>query len=355
MDLVLSIFPDELHAWYAPGTIERLIEEFESLVKRRVDLYNPNSSQFTFEILIQRSSDAGYNPYDLTIDKSEWKALFEPRMEQILAVLEKQYHQCGSQGVNIDIIIMSGEYSQNTEVRRAINWWIDKNWPDDKPQLAFTNDRTAAAVAIGALFRALDRSNGPGRFLRAGFGIVRGIPAPDEDADEREYPKYHPEFKFFCPENDVKLEKGKDGLWYSFGTIDWVLPKNTPLPPSAKFGPFPSKHVFDSLDTDWAFKESLYTTAKVLESGWPFDHGNNAEAEWYCDLKVDVNFLKRYSHKFLVGDHFEIDLDLYFTVGAEFHHQLTFEVGCDRYGLPAGLIKEKQQVMLQPFFEPSTA
>ncbi|KAF2133696.1 hypothetical protein P153DRAFT_392360 [Dothidotthia symphoricarpi CBS 119687] len=352
-DLVDEIFPNS-SAWYAPGTIQRLVENFESSVKRRIDFRDVESSNFNFEILIRRSIDSGFNPYTLTINEPEWRALFAPRMQQIVAVLQKQYDQCRTKNINIDTIIMSGEYSQNAEVRRAVLSWMDGIWPDEQPKLAFTNERTAAAVAIGALFRALDRSNGPGRFLRAGFGIVRSIPAPDDDPHERCYPKDHPDFKFFSPSNNIQLKKGKDGLWYSFGTIAWVLPKDTPLPSSARFGPYPSKHVFNTLGEDWKFTETLYTTASVLESNWPFDHKNNEQAKWYCDLEVTINFLKQYSDKFEVEGRYEIDMDIYFTIGAEFHHQLTFEMGCDRYDLPPNLIKEKQHVMLQPFFQHST-
>jgi hypothetical protein len=246
------------------GSLGKLLHDFEHRIRRGVDVFKPNVVRNSFTVnLHEPSTPCGpFYQQELHITADEYRDIFEPCIQDACAVIEDQFDKAKLGNFKIDALIVSGEFSRSQPLQDAINGAIDL-WQERSVDPTYTNDRTAAAVAIGAVFRALNKAHGPGCFLRTGFGILQHLQAPlgiNDVPGPDTFAATDPQNARFSARNGIQLSRLANQYCYSKDVINWLLRKGMHLPAGSQFGPFDQMMTWTSTVEDWTLAYIFYTT-----------------------------------------------------------------------------------------------
>ncbi|KAJ4186909.1 hypothetical protein NW755_007642 [Fusarium falciforme] len=132
------------------------------------------------------------------------------------------------------------------------------------------------AVSKGAILRALDKKNGPARFARSSYGLLRSEPWGDHI--EHSGQGY-----------SVNRTTGDDFIMH---TIYWVLKKGDKIGPNwVSEKPLETVHYIEYGDP-LICCEIIYVSDTATESHYRLTHKKNKGAQKAGTLEVDFTFLK---------------------------------------------------------------
>ncbi|KAL2141237.1 hypothetical protein VTI28DRAFT_2650 [Corynascus sepedonium] len=262
------------------GSIERIMfKDFEYRIKRTFNCYAPkNKLAFDFPGL-RPDPGKGFSTGTLNIPASELQKIFLHRMDGIKAIMEEQIDKALEKDVKVHKVILIGGFAGSVSLRKYLSdrlkaFCQQKNCP--VPTLLHPPS-SATAVARGAVLRAFNKEQGPRRYARSSYGILR-------TEIWEEFPEHKEAKVAYDPH---------DGLPYVFNTIDWVLKLGHEVEPVWTCAPFLSSHTFDCWPVrPLICREVLYVSDRSRDSHYQLSHPKNAGAERVGEIVVDFTFLR---------------------------------------------------------------
>ncbi|KAL6365550.1 hypothetical protein LRP88_01547 [Fusarium phalaenopsidis] len=132
------------------------------------------------------------------------------------------------------------------------------------------------AVSQGAILRALDKKNGPARFARSSYGLLRSEPWGDHIEHSRQ---------------NYSVNRAT-GEHYILKTIYWVLKKGDKIGPNwVSEKPLETVHLIEYGDPLICCEE-IWVSDTATESHYRFTYKKNKGAQKAGTLEADFNFLK---------------------------------------------------------------
>ncbi|KAI3339160.1 hypothetical protein F4824DRAFT_456252 [Ustulina deusta] len=260
------------------GIVESIMmNEFEYKTKRQFDIYDEQKMYETYYCAnLEDNEDKGFWESCIVVRHDQIEAIFTPCLKQIAEIMEGQIESARAKGIRVDKVILVGGFAGSPSLRGylerhlrmlSIRIGFDVDW--------VVRENKVAAVASGAVLRALNKDNGPRRLLRSSYGIRR-----DEPHDRRLHGKSAKPYR-----------DPIDGLMY-MRTIDWVLQRTTVLLPIWKCDPFLCIHTFKEDETLFICQECLYVSDTATKSHLSLRSPRNRKAEQVGTIIVDFTFLR---------------------------------------------------------------
>ncbi|OTB01781.1 hypothetical protein M426DRAFT_265487 [Hypoxylon sp. CI-4A] len=262
------------------GIIENIIiNEFEYKTKRRFDIYDKQKMQETYYLAgLENDRRKGFWDSCIIVPHKQIEDIFLTCLTQIAAIMEAQIEMARAKGVFVDKVVLVGGFAGSPSLREYLIRHLDSL----SDRLGFDIELVArqnkiAAVASGAVLRALNKENGPKRILRSSYGIRRDEP--------HHIQKQHGTAKPF--------RDPVDGLLY-VRTIDWVLKRDdkNALEPNQICQPFICDHTFRVNEPRFLCQEYLYVSDSATESHYSINSPRNRKAEEIGRIVVDFTFLR---------------------------------------------------------------
>ncbi|KAI0813764.1 hypothetical protein GGR55DRAFT_635774 [Xylaria sp. FL0064] len=259
------------------GIVEHIMmNEFEYKTKRQFDIYDTQKMNERYYCAnLQDNHSRGFYDSNIYVRHDQIKAIFTPCLEQIARIMEGQIEAARQIGVCVDKVVPVGGFAGSPSLRG----YLERHLRTLSSRIGFeiefiVRQNNVAAVASGAVLRALNKNNGPKRSIRSSYGIRR---------DEHYDPKFHKSAK---PYRDPV-----DGLMY-VRTIDWVLQQNTELHPVWRCEPFLCEHAFREDEEKFLCQEYLYVSDNATQSHLSLKSPQNRKAEEVGRITVDFTFLR---------------------------------------------------------------
>ncbi|KAJ4321515.1 hypothetical protein N0V84_005318 [Fusarium piperis] len=283
------------------GIVENLMSTIETNHKRYWDIYRPKSklSLFVSGNLTPGKGLKGNCVHipgqvrslflvvcslKLTVCRKAIEAMYLKLFVQIGDILENQVIPARNYGYNVNRVILMGGFAGSPSLQKWLKRFLDRlrkdhglrpielYIPEDKERRMAVN-----AVSQGAVLRALDKKNGPERFARSSYGILRSEPW----GEYKEHSGQH------CY---VDRNTGDDYVWH---TIYWVLKKGDSIGSNwVSKEPLESIHHIE-YGHPLVCKEVIYVSDTATESHYQVKHKKNNGAQIAGTLVVDFSFLQQ--------------------------------------------------------------
>ncbi|XXG98242.1 peptide transporter ptr2 [Hypoxylon texense] len=162
------------------GIIEDIIiNKFEYITKRQFDLYDDLRVHERYYCAnLEDDADKGFWDSEIIVNHDEMRDIFIPCLENIAAIMEDQIVLAMGKGVHVDQVILVGGFAGSP----SLHGYLERHLATLSNRLGFdvelfrprnnANSRVTA-VASGAVLRALNKENGPGRQIQCSYGIRR--------------------------------------------------------------------------------------------------------------------------------------------------------------------------------------
>lgn len=187
------------------------VQEFEN-IKKTINILDKKA---VFEPVfihgLQEDSNNGCRRNRLDITWKEMYKIFKPCISGVADLMTDQLNEAKRRSVNIQTVILIGGFGESPSLKNHLERVLrtERNLQNQSIDLMRPN-YVESAVARGAVLRALRKENGPERFLRSSYGILRTVPYDYTNSKHR---------KFRVERSSV------DGELYVVQTIEWVLEK----------------------------------------------------------------------------------------------------------------------------------
>ncbi|RSL69654.1 hypothetical protein CEP54_002134 [Fusarium duplospermum] len=216
--------------------------------------------------------------------KKDIEAMFLKLFEQIGDILENQIIPARNYGYNVDRVILMGGFAGSPSLEKWLEKFLEnlcksrglrpiKLWRLEEEERRMAVN----AVSQGAILRALDKKNGPARFARSSYGLLRSEPWGNHI--EHSGQKY-----------SVDRVTGDDFL---MNTVLWVLKKGDKIGPNWVSGkPLETVHYIE-VGNPLICREVIYVSDTATESHYQLKHKKNKGAQKAGTIEVDFSFLQR--------------------------------------------------------------
>ncbi|KAJ2979435.1 hypothetical protein NUW58_g7200 [Xylaria curta] len=210
--MLLERLKSEDYLEHGRVTLEGIVEnimmnEFEYKTKRQFDIYDKQKMHETYYCAgLGDDEDKGFWDSLIIVRHDQMKAIFMPVLEKIAEVLDVQIESARQKGIYVNKVILVGGFAGSPSLRGYLKrrlQTIERGLPIGIEIEWVVRENRVAAVASGAVLRALNKDNGPRRLIRSSYGI------------RRDEPKYR-------GSNRGAFRDPADGLWYK-RTIYWIL------------------------------------------------------------------------------------------------------------------------------------
>ncbi|KAH7235111.1 hypothetical protein B0J15DRAFT_407355 [Fusarium solani] len=210
-------------------------------------------------------------------------AMFLRLFVQIGDILENQIIPASNYGYNVDKVILMGGFAGSPSLQKWLENFLEGLCESHglRPIKLFRleeQERRMAvnAVSQGAILRALDKKNGPARFARSSYGLLRSEPWGDHIEHSGQ---------------NYSVNRAT-GDHYILKTIYWVLKKGDKIGPNwVSEKPLETVHLIEYGDPLICCEE-IWVSDTATESHYRFTHKKNKGAQKAGTLEVDFNFLK---------------------------------------------------------------
>lgn len=328
------------------GKINELVYDFETNMKRSLDIYGDNfkGEKVTVSNLEPREGENYMIPNKLKISKKEFMAIYKGCLDGVSNLLFSQLQKAEHAGVVIGKVILIGGFASSPSLKRHIEKQLEDYSEQQGRRIPLRSSHLPnTAVSHGAVLRAANKIDGPERIVRSSYGILRTEPYEPLilPAHSKAYPWTDP----------------IDGNKYIKNAIDWIINKGELLP-SGKSFTREASHTFE-MDPDVRLicQEILFVSSKSHESHYRRKHENNKGCEEAGSILVDMTFLKDdpnfrpvYPGPGEKGKpHYLVEFELVITIN---DRNLRFEA---KY--PAGengVVMAERQISIAASFEPGT-
>ncbi|KAF1950920.1 hypothetical protein CC80DRAFT_597796 [Byssothecium circinans] len=162
--------------------LSRAVMEFEDKIKRSKAVTGGSSHR-------ARLYTTGVEASKLAFTTEQLQLVFKPTIRRILDLLIGQLESARSLGHHVDVLILTGGGADSKLVTRRIREEVDRfclkyqlstinvRSPQSRTMDGLVTDRVAApAVAIGAIYRSLNKIDGPDMVLNFNIMLLRHIP-----------------------------------------------------------------------------------------------------------------------------------------------------------------------------------
>lgn len=151
----------------------------------------------------------------ILVGKREYEVIFEEPLAGTSAVMEGQIKSCAAASISVDYVVLTGGFGGCPALKKRLEQNLQQLSTDNshETRLITTNAKdSAVAVSRGAILRALNKEDGPARFLLMSFGILRHEP----------YDKSF-EGHVWARQNNVDSKSKLDGISYVDHCIEWLI------------------------------------------------------------------------------------------------------------------------------------
>lgn len=260
------------------GIIENIvINEFEYKTKRQFDIYDEQRMHERYYCAgLKDNAAKGFWDSEIIVKHDQMEAIFTPCLEKIAVIMEDQIVSARNRGVHVDQVILAGGFAGSP----SLKGYLERHLHALSGRLGFNvelvrRENKVAAVASGAVLRALNKHNGPRRQIQSSYGILTDEPQRTQ--------KEHGNAKAF--------RDPVDGLMY-VRTIDWKLKRSTLLRSVWKCKPFLCIHTFREEEPRFLCEEHLFVCDDATESHYSLTSRRNKKAEEVGRILVDLTFLR---------------------------------------------------------------
>lgn len=196
---------------------------------------------------------------------------FKESIEGTIELLKQQKNAAESQEEDhVSNIILAGGFSASNALQER----VEKEFAGVNI-LTLKNSDVSPIVSHGAVFRALNKENGPERRIMASFGLLQ-----DEIFNKKE--KGHTLLN--------QCTQGKlDAQRYAAHVIHWLIKKDKRVGKRVSFKSILSQH-FD-FGEDWIFSQKIYSlmSKKPPKDHYHVEHENNKMAEIAGIVEANLN------------------------------------------------------------------
>ncbi|UPL03875.1 hypothetical protein LCI18_014809 [Fusarium solani-melongenae] len=272
----------EVNGVTIPGLIEHIMINIETTHKRCWDIYR-NKKKLSLFVSGNLKPGKGLKGNCVIIPAKDIEAMFLRLFVQIGDILENQIIPASNYGYNIDRVILMGGFAGSPSLQKWLERFLEALCqsrglrPIKLYRLEEQERRMAVnAVSQGAILRALDKKNGPARFARSSYGLLRSEPWGDHI--EHSGQNYI-----------VNRATGDD---FVMNTIYWVLKKGDKIGPNwVSEKPLETVHYIE-YGNPLICCEEIYVSDRATESHYRLTHKKNKGAQKAGTLEVDFTFLK---------------------------------------------------------------
>ncbi|KAL4928281.1 Hsp70 family protein [Aspergillus undulatus] len=307
-----------------------LMTKFEYLVKRR---FNPDEGLDGNESLVMhgltKDDSRGFGNSVIYIPRKTIAEYFQWSLDRISKLIRQQINAAAAKGLMVEKILLVGGFSASPILRSHIAKEFELK--------IMTPHRidTASDVSHGAVFRALNKADGPKRIVQSNFGFLQ----------IEEYNPKLPAHRLVTP-----TDNSTDGKKYVHNVLDWVIKKNQVLRTKQ---PFRSRNY-----QTFKFDEELVITQRIYVSDfdnaqdhYQISNQNNRGAESFGLLQVD---LQRVKEEGLLEIKLGLEGPFY-----ELHYELGMEVDGRNLAVklfcpPGGRCRGQTQLCIAAAFVPGT-
>ncbi|RSM15778.1 hypothetical protein CDV31_004879 [Fusarium ambrosium] len=265
------------------GLVEHIMIKFETIHKRCWDIYL-NKKKLSLFVSGNLRPGKGLKGNCVIISAKDIEAMFLKLFVQIGDILENQIIPARNYGYNVDRVILMGGFAGSPSLEK----WLEKFLEDLcksrglRPiklwRLEEEEKRMAVnAVSQGAILRALDKKNGPARFARSSYGLLRSEPWGDHIEHSGQ---------------NYSVDR-VTGDHFLMNTVLWVLKKGDKIGPNWVSGkPLETVHYIE-VGNPLICREVIYVSDTATESHYPLGHKKNKGAKKAGTLEVDFSFLQQ--------------------------------------------------------------
>ncbi|KAB8293932.1 hypothetical protein EYC80_009405 [Monilinia laxa] len=290
-DMLFNRLQDEDYLLKNGETLEaivnRLIPDFENEYKRRVNVMNRVGHRVYIAGLRSDEqmnrvglAEKRFETNNLLMNKSDYEEIFGPLLKRISALLENQIKQAVAKGLVVKKVFLVGGFGASPSLKSYLKQWLREKSEQVNFNIELVADKRKCitAVASGAVFRALDKKNGPERISQSSYGLLRLEPWE---------PRMYPGHGGAKPPETSEL----DGERY-VPTIDYFMIKGKPVRSNHQFEPFLTYHTFAIDEQQFLCEELLYVSDTATESHYSRKSIKNADAQIAGRIIVDMTFLR---------------------------------------------------------------
>ncbi|KAF1911303.1 hypothetical protein BDU57DRAFT_507169 [Ampelomyces quisqualis] len=266
-------------------TIDNIIDSevmphFESEVKRAFDI--TKDQKFTFRIRGLRESTV--NPR-LKRNCFDLNSIFIESLNTIEDLLLEQIDCAQRTNTAVDKVVLVGGFGDSPALKEHLKASLarinNKNNTDIKLVLAAANT-SASGVAVGAIMRAQDKTNGPRRVPYRSIGILHHV-------SEHAAQNYPAEVLGQLWEFN-ELDQGD----YIMNTVHWIIKAGKGEIETVHTFQFNSMHFFDPENPEWIVEEALFASDTCVEDYYALTHPKNKAGKVveFGTVEFDVTHLK---------------------------------------------------------------
>lgn len=187
------------------------VQEFEDR-KKSINILDKRAAFEPFFVHgLQADSDHGFRKNRLDVTWKEMYDVFKPCISGVADLMKDQLNQAKRSGVNVQTVILVGGFGESPSLKNHLERVLrkERNLVNQSIELIRPN-YVESAVARGAVLRALRKENGPQRYIRSSYGVLRSIPYDHSNLKHRRF----------------RVERSAtDGELYVTHTIHWILEK----------------------------------------------------------------------------------------------------------------------------------
>ncbi|EEU36518.1 uncharacterized protein NECHADRAFT_42425 [Fusarium vanettenii 77-13-4] len=247
------------------GIVEFIMMKFETTHKRCWDIYL-NKKKLSLFVSGNLKPGKGL----------KGNSMFLRLFVQIGDILKNQIIPASNYGYNVDRVILMGGFSGSPSLQKWLEKFLEglcksRGLRPIKLRMAVN------AVSQGAILRALDKKNGPARFARSSYGLLRSEPWGNHIEHSGQNYSVDP----------------VTGEHYVLNTIEWVLKKGDKIGPNwVSEKPLETVHYIEYGHPLFC-QEVIYVSDTATKSHYRVTHKKNKGAQKAGTLVVDFTFLQK--------------------------------------------------------------
>ncbi|KAL2869532.1 Hsp70 family protein [Aspergillus lucknowensis] len=318
------------------GPFEYIIEHdimsvFEYKLKRR---FNPADGLDGREAILVhglvRNDSLGFGTDTLHIKRKEIAALFQDSLNGISKLIRQQINAAAAKGLTVKKILLVGGFSAAPILRSH----VEAEFRPLKILYPPKSIDNAVTVSHGAVFRALNKSDGPKRIVQSNFGFLQW----------ELYSKRHKGHRGVFPTTHKT-----DGKHY-VRVLDWVIKKGRLLGKQQQFRT-PNWQVFKP-DEELVINQKIWVSEfDNAQDHYPVTASCNKGAEVFGILQIDLEPLKKEGRLELKSGPDGMFYEVHYELGMEIDGR---NLAAKFFYPPGGMCRGQTQLCIAASFIPGT-
>ncbi|CBY00364.1 hypothetical protein IAQ61_011296 [Plenodomus lingam] len=259
-------------------TIEHIVEtevlpQFENWTKRSFSLNHRDleNKSYAFRIrgLQAIPGDDRIKKGTFVLSFDDMEALFAPSLKTIATLMRNQIFYAIEARTKVNKVVLVGGFGDSPALKEYLGNTLDQinaEYGTSITIITAPQNTAAAGVALGALKRALDKTNGPAKIPCQSIGIYHHL-RYEPDRYSKDVLNQHEDYWEMCEE---------DGEEYISNTIQWIIKKGQGAAQSVHEYGWESMHIFTPAHTtQWIAEYELFASDECTEDYYIRNHPKN--------------------------------------------------------------------------------